>query len=531
MVRDAHTGRVVVQPPKHQWWLVREKSGLGRASKADWNIVSGVCDQMFEQLGDSMYSDYIFGFEDHYDVIVWDTLPGMHYYQMHDIIHTALVKAHRFRNSIDFYRPVESVIRTLHRDEETGRCRDVKPGEMSIWDDLKDPGSRMVIQTIDNHGQARDMTEDELHDTNYNDIDATEDAILFQEEREGHTNTAIGGPSDRNNLKIEETGPNWQRFIQDSDTDQESDSDFEEEFMERRIKKKTENTKGKQPRAQKKRKNKDEKVTKFGDAVLSNRNKDLLGSIEAATIRDHSWQGGPECPNGWAADCQCEACKAVNSETVPSDSALAQNMLGNSQGHEEDDSEWSDSSGDVGSDEEDDLCVEDRDLELVELDPVKLKILKRFVFSPDPEGRDTEKDSITHVDREKSKAFKPQWHAADWEPEAHERYTEMHAQLKTPMALNRLSRHERARLSQVLCWLNVHLSEHRLVFRDIQETFGWVGIFFPDTRPDSEDVGTWRRERKNKASWLTTTGKRSKCLMPKTGAASTLCLRNSGTMP
>lgn len=71
---------------------------------------------------------------------------------------------------------------------------------------------------------------------------------------------------------------------------------------------------------------------------------------------------------------------------------------------------------------------------------------------------------------------------------------EMHKALAMSMALNRLSHYERARFFQILCWLDVHPSEHRLVFRDIQDAFGWVGIFPPEAPPDSEAAGKWRRE-------------------------------------
>lgn len=186
MVRDARIGCIVVQPPKHLWWLVREKIGLGRASKASWNVVSEVGDQMFEQLGGSMYSDYVFGFEDHYDVIVWDTLPGAHFHQLHHTVHTALVKAHRFKSNFNYYRPAESILRTLHCDKENGRCRDLRPDETSIWDDLIHQGSYMINQITDNFGERCDMTEEELYDAHYNEVDAIEDEILFPEEREGY---------------------------------------------------------------------------------------------------------------------------------------------------------------------------------------------------------------------------------------------------------------------------------------------------------------------------------------------------------
>lgn len=74
LVRDAKTGRILVSPPKDQLWLVREKSGFGRAAKHDWNVVSEVGPKFFEKLEASR--NWSLGFTDYYDIIVWDRMAG-----------------------------------------------------------------------------------------------------------------------------------------------------------------------------------------------------------------------------------------------------------------------------------------------------------------------------------------------------------------------------------------------------------------------------------------------------------------------
>jgi hypothetical protein len=75
LVRDAKTGRILVQPPERELWLIREKSGLGRASKNEWNILEEVGTDFFKKADDRR--KWHFGFTDYYDVYVWDATPGL----------------------------------------------------------------------------------------------------------------------------------------------------------------------------------------------------------------------------------------------------------------------------------------------------------------------------------------------------------------------------------------------------------------------------------------------------------------------
>jgi hypothetical protein len=50
LVRDRKTGRILIQPPKHEMWLLREKSGWGRATRNEFDIVGEIGPAFFEQM-------------------------------------------------------------------------------------------------------------------------------------------------------------------------------------------------------------------------------------------------------------------------------------------------------------------------------------------------------------------------------------------------------------------------------------------------------------------------------------------------
>jgi hypothetical protein len=70
LVRDAETGRILVKPPEEERWLIRVKSGIGRAAKGEWNIIKKVGPQFFEEMDN--YRKWNFGFKEYYDIILWD---------------------------------------------------------------------------------------------------------------------------------------------------------------------------------------------------------------------------------------------------------------------------------------------------------------------------------------------------------------------------------------------------------------------------------------------------------------------------
>jgi hypothetical protein len=50
LVRDCKTGRILIQPPAEELWLLREKSGWGRAARNEFNIITEVGPAFFEQM-------------------------------------------------------------------------------------------------------------------------------------------------------------------------------------------------------------------------------------------------------------------------------------------------------------------------------------------------------------------------------------------------------------------------------------------------------------------------------------------------
>lgn len=74
LVRDAKTGQIVRAPLGDERWLHRVKSGLGRASKNEWEVVQEVDRDFFEHL--DHVRDWRFSFDSYYDVFIWDFAPG-----------------------------------------------------------------------------------------------------------------------------------------------------------------------------------------------------------------------------------------------------------------------------------------------------------------------------------------------------------------------------------------------------------------------------------------------------------------------
>jgi hypothetical protein len=50
LVRDRKTGRILIQPPKEELWLLREKSGWGRATRNEFDVIGEIGPAFFEQM-------------------------------------------------------------------------------------------------------------------------------------------------------------------------------------------------------------------------------------------------------------------------------------------------------------------------------------------------------------------------------------------------------------------------------------------------------------------------------------------------
>ncbi|KAF5617198.1 delta14-sterol reductase [Fusarium tjaetaba] len=181
MVRDGKTGRVITAPDDEQLWTYRKKQGLGRASKNDWfNILEVGPD--FMKLTDIL-REWRFGFDDYYDVFIWDFVPGEPHMDLYNIVVMELRNAWRMRTPRDMYVHMESLLRSLHRNEKTMRTRQIKPGEnlKSLWDTIADERSEFRLFDVSNKKVTirKDAQSPYMF---YNKANEVEDAILFPDE-------------------------------------------------------------------------------------------------------------------------------------------------------------------------------------------------------------------------------------------------------------------------------------------------------------------------------------------------------------
>ncbi|KAI9694857.1 MAG: hypothetical protein M1822_000473 [Bathelium mastoideum] len=222
LVRDGTDGRIIVQPPEEQLWLRREKFGPGRASKGDWRILKKVGKQLFEEI--DKQREWRFGFDDYYDVWVWDNEPGKPYEEHYARINNTLTKAGRFRQGTDFYRAALPILKTLTRDQTTGRYRDIRPGESvdSLADDLTGPHSNFRFgKNLDKETAPEGLW--------YHEADALEDSILFPEETYRKGSSALVKTKPNRLTQWDEQGPDMNKFVDYVDTDEDSEDDEDDE--------------------------------------------------------------------------------------------------------------------------------------------------------------------------------------------------------------------------------------------------------------------------------------------------------------
>lgn len=129
-----------------------------------------------------------------------------------------LFKAHRFRDMPDAFNIAGPILKTVTRDPNSHRVREIKPGDEveSIYDVIHHPGTQFKIFNED-----RQVLEETPRYLFYNDVDALEDKVLFPEESHGPENDSEIGDALNSLVALEEQGPDITRFIYDLDTDEE----------------------------------------------------------------------------------------------------------------------------------------------------------------------------------------------------------------------------------------------------------------------------------------------------------------------
>ncbi|PNP50352.1 hypothetical protein THARTR1_08956 [Trichoderma harzianum] len=134
LVRDGKTGRVITAPPKKHLWTYRRKQGIGSASKNEWQNALEVGPDYFD-MTDAL-REWRFGFDDYYDVFIWNLVPNESPLLLYNVIITELRTAWRMTQPADMYSHMEPQLRSLTREEDTMRTRKINPAEQvkSLWD-------------------------------------------------------------------------------------------------------------------------------------------------------------------------------------------------------------------------------------------------------------------------------------------------------------------------------------------------------------------------------------------------------------
>ncbi|KAF1983275.1 hypothetical protein K402DRAFT_338776 [Aulographum hederae CBS 113979] len=215
LVRDAKTGKILVKPDAEELWFVRSKNGLGKSSKTSWKIVSEVGPKFFADMEEQR--EWRFGFNDYYDVYLWDKYPGAPMENFYNRIQKMILKARRVCSSLDIYRGAAHILKTITYDRTTARSRTIRPGESakSTWDGIVHACSQGDSPSATNQTPL-------VRTLFYSEADAAEDLVLFPEEFSEVQNKNVQVQVPRNPIAtLEDDAINMRRFILDIGSDEE----------------------------------------------------------------------------------------------------------------------------------------------------------------------------------------------------------------------------------------------------------------------------------------------------------------------
>ncbi|KAK7433000.1 hypothetical protein QQZ08_000471 [Neonectria magnoliae] len=184
LVRDGKTGRVITAPPARELWTYRKKQGLGRASKSEWENILEIGPEYFDMT--DRLREWRFGFDDYYDIFVWDFVPDQAAIGMYNVVVTELRNAWRITHPRDVYRHMKPLLLTLTREKDTMRTRQIKEGEdvESLWQTVSDERNEFKLFDIKGSGITFSGNEDVSKSAYmfYNEANAAEDEVLFPDE-------------------------------------------------------------------------------------------------------------------------------------------------------------------------------------------------------------------------------------------------------------------------------------------------------------------------------------------------------------
>ncbi|KAK0637426.1 hypothetical protein B0T17DRAFT_588285 [Bombardia bombarda] len=213
LVRDGTTGRIIVAPEKpHRWILRSQHKGYRSYDKPDdyvssaddgWTIEQSVDTSFFEEV--ERERKWRFGFTSYYEIYIWEFVPGGGKTSMYNEVIDMLMRAHRIKGNRGKFQAMKHIMETLTREKDTMRVRQIKPNEdvQSLYDELAGPKAEFFVRT--NRGKIICTSEDNPSIAGsysyYNETDAAEDAILFEEE------AALGGAVPEDMPFVEITNP------------------------------------------------------------------------------------------------------------------------------------------------------------------------------------------------------------------------------------------------------------------------------------------------------------------------------------
>jgi hypothetical protein len=125
LVRDAETGRILVKPPEEERWLIREKSGLGRAIKGHWNVIKAIGPKFFEEM--DRYRKWNFGFKEYYDIYLWDLPVGESFPALYNavqevtLLHSTLILVNKYTSTHNYRRYLKRIASALEQTFTTRR--------------------------------------------------------------------------------------------------------------------------------------------------------------------------------------------------------------------------------------------------------------------------------------------------------------------------------------------------------------------------------------------------------------------------
>ena len=142
--------------------------------------------------------------------------------ELYENVSKLLFKAHRIRSAHDFHSGIATIMKNLTQDAETGRVRDCRSDERSMWNDYEGADVRLEYRELSTGEVVAHDTPDDML---YQRSDELEDQVLFPGD-------------DSTGADLENTAPlhnfhhgrwNMDKFISGESYDQLSSDDEEDE--------------------------------------------------------------------------------------------------------------------------------------------------------------------------------------------------------------------------------------------------------------------------------------------------------------